>query len=141
APARPLARHILLVLVELARAGYDIVCSEPTAALMLCQDYLDLADDLDTKPVAEKTIELTAFLAKLHDAGRLRLDFQRLPCTVGHHVPCHIKALQRGVAGPRLLALVPGLRVQTIDVSCSRMAGTYGLKEAHLATSLAAGTP
>jgi len=108
---------------------------------MLSQDYLDLADDLDAKPVAEKTVELTDFLFAMHQSGRLRTDFQPVACSVGHHVPCHIKALKRPVAGPRLLELVPGLRVETIDVSCSGMAGTYGLKEETFETSLAAGKP
>ena len=36
------------VLADLVREGYRIVCSEPTAALMLSQDYLDLLDDPDT---------------------------------------------------------------------------------------------
>jgi Fe-S oxidoreductase len=62
-------------------------------------------------------------------------------CTVGHHVPCHVKALGLGVSGPRLLGLVPQLRPTTIDVSCSGMAGTYGLKADHFELSLAAGRP
>ena len=139
--ARRMARHNLRIFAELARAGYAIVCSEPTAAVMLRQDYLDLADDADAKPVAEKTIELTAFLAMLHDQRGLRTDFRPVGCAVGYHVPCHVKALQQGASGARLLALVPALRTRVIDVSCSGMAGTYGLKEENFATSLAAGKP
>lgn len=139
--ARRMARHNLRIFAELARAGYAIICSEPTAALMLRQDYRDLADDLDAKPVADKTVELTAFLWKLSEQGKLRTDFQPLPCAVGHHVPCHIKALGQGVAGPTLLNLIPEMRARTIDVSCSGMAGTFGLKEENFETSLAAGRP
>jgi Fe-S oxidoreductase len=54
-------------------------------------------------------------------------------------VPCHLKALGRPAAGPLLLALIPGLRVHTIDVGCSGMAGTYGLNAENYATSLEAG--
>jgi Fe-S oxidoreductase len=36
---------------------------------------------------------------------------------------------------------VPGVRAHTIDVSCSGMAGTWGLKAANYAASLAAGRP
>src|SRR5207249_1696175 len=115
--------------------------SEPTAALMFTQDALDLLDDPDARLVAENTVELTALLAELHQAGRLRTDFRPLDLGVGHHVPCHVKALGRPAAGPGLLGLVPGLRVHTIDVSCSGMAGTYGLRADSYATSLAAGRP
>jgi FAD/FMN-containing dehydrogenase/Fe-S oxidoreductase len=127
------------VLADLVREGYRIVCSEPTAALMLSQDYTDLFDDADTASVAARTVELTSFLAELHDAGRLRTDFQPVELTLGHHIPCHLKALGGPAAGPRLLSLIPGLRVHTIDHGCSGMAGTWGLKAANHATSLAAG--
>jgi FAD/FMN-containing dehydrogenase/Fe-S oxidoreductase len=139
--AREAARANLLVLAELAREGCPIVCSEPTAAVMLRQDYLDLVDDADARMVANRVVELTGFLWDRHRQGRLRTDFQPLEFGVGHHVPCHLKALGRPPAGPALLALIPGLRAFTIDLSCSGMAGTYGLKADNHATSLAAGRP
>jgi FAD/FMN-containing dehydrogenase/Fe-S oxidoreductase len=143
------ARRILLrnlrPLGELARAGYTIVCTEPTAALMLTQDALDLLadpDDLaDATLVARQTVEWTTFIWELLQQGRLRTDFSPLEVSVGHHVPCHLKALGEPPRGPGLLALIPGMRVRTIDVSCSGMAGTFGLKAANYGTSLEAGRP
>jgi FAD/FMN-containing dehydrogenase/Fe-S oxidoreductase len=137
--ARETALRNVRALADLAREGFRIVCSEPTAALMLSQDYLDLLDDTDTASVAAQTVELTTFLNELHDAGRLRTDFQPLDLALGHHIPCHLKALRGPAAGPRLLSLVPGLRVHTIDAGCSGMAGTWGMKAANHTTSLAAG--
>src|SRR5205807_1654984 len=58
---------------------------------------------------------------------------------VGHHVPCHLKALGFPPAAPELLALIPRLRVQTIDLGCSGMAGTFGLKAQNYELSLQAG--
>src|SRR5207245_2774486 len=97
--------------------------------------------DPDAQLVAEHTSELTSFLWELHVQGRLRTDFERLELSIAHHVPCHLKALGQPPAGAALLALIPGLRVHTIDVSCSGMAGTFGLKSSSHATSLAAGAP
>jgi FAD/FMN-containing dehydrogenase/Fe-S oxidoreductase len=128
-------------LADAARAGDTIVCSEPTAALFFRLDALGLSDDPDVKLVAERTVELTSYLWSLHQTGRLRTDFQPLPVTIGHHVPCHVKALKDGIHGPALLALIPELRVSTIDVSCSGMAGPYGLNASNLPVSLAAGRP
>jgi FAD/FMN-containing dehydrogenase/Fe-S oxidoreductase len=139
--AREIAQQNLHALGEAARAGWPIVCSEPTAALMLRRDYLDLLDDPDARLVAGRTVELTAFLWELHLEGRLRTDFRPLPWAVGHHVPCHLKALGGHAAGPDLLALIPALRVHRIDVSCSGMAGTYGLRADNLAISREAGRP
>jgi len=139
--ARETVQRNLLVLSDLAREGYPILCSEPTAALMLRHDALDLLDDADARLVAAQTVECTAFLWDLHQQGHLRTDFRPLPFAVGHHVPCHLKALGRPPVGPALLSLIPELRVHTIDVSCSGMAGTYGLKAENHAASLAAGRP
>lgn len=137
--ARAAARRNLRVLAPLARDGYRVVCSEPTAALMLTEDYPLLLDDPDAALVAANTVELTTFLGELHTAGRLRTDFAALDLTLGHHVPCHVKALRGPVAGPGLLSLIPGVTVHTIDAGCSGMGGTWGLKAANFDTSLAAG--
>jgi FAD/FMN-containing dehydrogenase/Fe-S oxidoreductase len=139
--AREAALANLRVLGELAREGYPIICSEPTAAYMLRHDYLDLVDDPDARAVAERTVELTSFLWDLHQDRKLRTDFRPLPVSVGHHVPCHLKALGRPPVGPALLALIPDLNVHTIDVSCSGMAGTFGLRAENYAVSLEAGRP
>jgi FAD/FMN-containing dehydrogenase/Fe-S oxidoreductase len=139
--AREAVQHNLHVLADLAREGFTILCSEPTAALMLRHDARDLLDDPDVALVAGRTVEATAFLWDLHRQGRLRTDFRPLPLAVGHHVPCHLKALGGAPAGPALLSLIPGLRVHTIDVSCSGMAGTFGLKAEKYAVSLEAGRP
>ncbi len=139
--AREAVEHNVHLLAEVAREGYRIVCSEPTAALMLKQDALDVLDDPDARLVAGQTVELTAFLQELFAAGRLRTDFQPLPFSVGHHVPCHVKALGGPAVGPDLLALIPGLRVRKIEVGCSGMAGTFGLQARNHALSLEAGRP
>jgi Fe-S oxidoreductase len=139
--AREVAQENLRILAELAREGCAILCSEPTAALMLQQDYLNLVEDPEAQLVADRTVELTTFLWDLHEQGLLRTDFQSLPLSVGHHVPCHLKALGKSPAGPRLLELIPGMRVHAIDVSCSGMAGTFGLKAENYAASLEAGRP
>lgn len=144
--ARETAAHNVRLLADLVRDGYHIICPEPTAAVALTQDYLDLLDDPDATLVAENTSELSAFLWELHAAGKLDTDFRPLDVQLGHHVPCHVKALRGGtdagrVGGPRLLELIPGVRVRTIDVGCSGMAGTWGLGAANYAASLAAGAP
>ncbi len=139
--ARETAQHNLRILGDLAREGYPIICSEPTAAVMLCQDYLHLVDDPDARLVADQAVELTTFLWDLHQHGRLRTDLRQLELQLGHHVPCHLKALGKPPAGPALLSLIPGLRVHTIDVHCSGMAGTFGFKAENYAVSLEAGWP
>jgi len=137
--AREIAQKNLRVLVEAARGGWPIVCSEPSGALMLTHDYLDLQADDDARAVAANTFELTAFLWKLHQNGKLRTDFKPLDISIGHHVPCHVKAINGPIAGPELLKLIPKLRLNPIDVGCSGIAGTFGMKSANYETSRLAG--
>jgi FAD/FMN-containing dehydrogenase/Fe-S oxidoreductase len=139
--AREMVQHNLHLLADLAREGFPILCSEPTAALMLRHDALTLFDDADAHVVAGQVVELTAYLWDLHQQGLLRTDFKPLQATIGHHVPCHLKALGRPPAGAALLGLIPGVRARTIDVSCSGMAGTFGFKSDRYAVSLEAGSP
>jgi Fe-S oxidoreductase len=139
--ARENARVNLRTLAELAREGIPIICSEPSAAVMLRQDYLDLIDDRDARLVAQQTVELTTFLGDLRRQGKLCTDLQPLAFAVGHHVPCHVKALGNPAEGPALLGLIPSLQVQALDISCSGMAGTFGLTTANYDTSLMAGRP
>ncbi len=139
--ARRMAQRNLNHLADLARMGYTILCSEPTAALMLKQDYHDLIDDPDVGRVAESTTELTAFLGRLKGEGKLRPPVQSIPCRVGHHVPCHMKVLVPEIAAPSLLQWIPGMEVVTMDLSCSGMAGTFGFKDSFFDLSLAAGKP
>lgn len=139
--AREIVQHNLRLLADLAREGYPILCSEPSAALMLRQDALYLLDDSDVQQVAGQTVEFTAYLWGLHQQGRLRTDLGRLELSLGHHVPCHLKALGGTPAGPALLSLIPGLRVHTIDKGCSGMAGTFGLRADSYSLSLSVGRP
>lgn len=140
--AKRLAQRNINTLEPFTREGYSILCSEPTTALMLKQDYLDILDDPGAHQVARHTVELMAYLHHLDEQGRLpRTPMEAFPLKLGHHIPCHIKALQLGVHGPQLLESAAGLRVHTLDISCSGMAGVYGLQQANYASSLRAGKP
>ena len=112
-PSLEMSQRNLRALAEVARDGMPIVCLEPTSALMFRQDLLDLLDDSDARTIARQTVLVTHFLADLHRQGQLRTDLQPLDLELGHHVPCHAKALGQDKAGPLLLGLIPNLRVHT----------------------------
>jgi len=140
--AKRLAQRNINVLEPLTREGYTILCSEPTTAIMLKQDYLDLLNDPGAQQVARHTVELMSYLQQLQDQGRLpQVKLDNFPLSIGHHVPCHIKALQQGIVSPRLLESSAGYQVHTLDLSCSGMSGVYGLQQANYASSLRAGKP
>lgn len=139
AKARRLARRNVIILAQAVRQGYQIVTSEPSAALCLTQEYPNLWDDEDTRLVAENTFDACAYLWRLHQQGHLELDLKPLPIVVGYHLPCHVRALGKGTPAENLLKLIPGLTVRRMDCGCSGMAGTYGLHKTNYRNSLRAG--
>ncbi len=137
--ARELASANLRVLGDVVRDGYTVVCSEPTAALMLKREYLKLTDDLDASLVAANTMDVGQYLAGLSARGQLPEPKNPLRARVGYHQPCHLRALDVGNPGLDLIRSIPELEVEYIDRGCSGMAGTYGLARKNFRTSLRAG--
>jgi Fe-S oxidoreductase len=137
--ARELLLANLRVLGNAVRDGYTIVCSEPTAALMLRRESLKLTDDLDAALVAENTMDLGQYLAGLHQRGQLPVPAHPIRAKAGYHQPCHLRALEVGNPGLDLIRLIPELDVQFIDRGCSGIAGTFGLSSRNFRNSLRAG--
>src|SRR5690606_36025673 len=98
---------------------YTVVATEPAAALCLKREYVNLLGDEDSQTVAASTFEACEFLWQLHQQDRLALDFQSIAAEVAYHQPCHIRAIDAGMAGPRLMELIPGLSVQPVEGGCS----------------------
>ena len=69
--ARSLAQANLRVLGDAVRDGYAIVCSEPTAALMLRSEYLKLTEDLDAQLVASNTHDVGEYIVGLDARNQL----------------------------------------------------------------------
>ena len=69
--AREPALANLRVLANAVRDGYTVVCSEPTAALMLRQEYVKLTEDLDAELVAANTMDVGQYLLGLEARGQL----------------------------------------------------------------------
>jgi Fe-S oxidoreductase/FAD/FMN-containing dehydrogenase len=143
--AREYAAKNVRRLAELARDGFRIVTTDPAVAVAFTRDYPRLlASDPDRKAdaelVAANVVEFTTLLAEWLAADELKPLTKNLSVTLGHHVPCRMKALKQ-LHAPTLLGLIPGTTVRTIDVSCSGMAGAWGLSRKNYAASLAAGRP
>jgi Fe-S oxidoreductase len=138
---RPLIEHNVRVLGEFAREGLPVLCTDPSAALCLSQEYPNLTDHPDQAVLSEAAIEATAFLAQLMDQGKLKQGFQPIEMKAVYHTPCHVKALGAVPAVSKLLALIPGLELHSIEKGCSGMAGAFGLTSQHFETSMQIGTP
>ena len=126
--AKRIASKNVELLAEWVRLGYQVVVTEPSAALAISHEYLSFVDDEDAQLVADNTLDACSYLWQLHQKGDLELDFRPLNASIGYHLPCHQKALGPNVPAVRLLKLIPGLQVEMMEKGCSGMAGTWGLK-------------
>lgn len=133
------ARKNTVALGDAVRHGYSIVVLEPAAAYCLKYVYPKLVDDDDARQVAERVFDLSEYLWRIHEQGRLELDFKPLNLSVGYHAPCRLKAMEIGTPGASLLGLIPGLVVRTIEEGCCGAAGSFGLRRDGFRTSLRAG--
>lgn len=141
ARAKKLAEKNVEQLAEWVRQGFQVVTTEPSAALAIRHEYLNLLSDSDAELVAANTTDASSYLWKLHQGGDLQLDFKPVNAAIGYHLPCHQRALGNDVPAMKLLRLVPGLQVDLLDKGCSGMAGTYGIKRKNYVRSLRMGFP
>lgn len=139
AAARVVAEHNIRELAEPAREGYPILCTEPSAALCLTQEYPMLLSNNDADVIAQQTMDAGSFLLDLHRRGKLKKDFSPLALKLAWHTPCHTRAMRRGQPLLDLLRLIPGVSVQVIEKGCTGMAGTFGLAAANFQQSLKIG--
>src|SRR5262249_16347014 len=119
--ARELIAKNLRTLSTAVRGGYTIVCSEPTAALLLRRECLKLARGRDADTVAENTRDVGHYLAGLEGRGHLPPRDHAVRVRVGYHQPCHLRALEVGTPGLDLVRTIPGVEADWLDLGCSGM--------------------
>ncbi len=139
ARAKKLIRTNVSLLADAVRQGYEIVTTEPSAALCLREEYPALLPGEDTDLIAANCQESSSYLWKMHIRGELELDFKPVSMSVVYHEPCHSRAMDDREPAYNLLKLVPGLQISPADSGCSGMAGTFGLQRRNFRTSVRIG--
>jgi len=124
--------NVEALLSQVAR-GRDIVVVEPSDAVMLQSDYLDLLSGTAVEQVAEATYGVCEFL-----------DRHGLDRTAGfagdgrlvYHGHCHQKATARDHHAVGVLRRA-GYTVEPLDSGCCGMAGSFGYEAEHYSMSRA----
>jgi FAD/FMN-containing dehydrogenase/Fe-S oxidoreductase len=136
--ARENARRNLDLLYPLLERGLPLVGLEPSCILTLRDDYRKLLPD-------DGRVEKLAEATRLFEEALLELvgDEAELPLQDGSpvllHGHCHQKALVGTEPTERVLGLVPGSDVRTVDSGCCGMAGLFGYEEGHYEVSMKMG--
>lgn len=139
--ARELLTANLRILGNAVRDGYTVIFTEPTALLVFRKEAARLTENLDAPLVAENARDAGQYVLGLLERADAPRPSNPVPSHVGYHQPCHLRALDIGTPGLRLLRAIPGLEATFVDQGCSGMAGIYGLSRRHFRASLRAGRP
>jgi len=129
-------------LARVVRAGYKIICSEPSAALCLKTELRHFVAGEDGQLVSENTYELMSYLFGLLEQGKLKpieqSEKERLlrryaprndsaPNFV-YHTPCHLFAIGGEGASIELLKGLCSVMIAELDAGCCGLAGTFGMQ-------------
>jgi len=135
--ARREARRTLEALAPYAAREAPVVGLEPACLYTLRDEMRAMLPGPDAEALAGQAMLFEEFLAREAAAARLALPLAPLPekraLLHGH---CHQKAFDAMPAVRSVLALVPGLEVQTVESSCCGMAGAFGYEAAHYDVSM-----
>ncbi len=119
--------------------GVPIVGLEPSCILGFRDEVPGLIGSDAAKRMAELAMTFEEFLAREHESGRLRLPLKSMARRALLHGHCHQKSFDVFTPVQKILKLIPGLEVETIESSCCGMAGSFGYGADTIDVSLAMG--
>jgi len=135
--ARAEARRTLAALAPFVERGVAVVGLEPSCLLTMRDEYLVMGLGPLAQRLATQAMLFEEFVAREHAAGRFAPAFEALPqSTALLHGHCHQKAFDAMGPVQRVLSLVPGLTVRTVESSCCGMAGSFGYEAQHFDLSM-----
>ncbi|MWG36402.1 FAD-binding protein [Halomarina oriensis] len=133
--ARERAQSVVDDLAPRIREGWDVVVLEPSDAVMLQHDYLDLLSGPDVEHLAENVYGFSEYV----DVHRLG---ERLPLSgtgrLTYHGHCHQKSTLKDHHAVGVLRRA-GYEVDPLDSGCCGMAGSFGYEAEHYSMSRAIG--
>ncbi|MCG8415722.1 MAG: FAD-binding protein [Pseudomonadales bacterium] len=136
--ARVEAQRTLAALQPFIERGVPVVGLEPSCLLTLRDEYLALIPGASTEALANNAFLFEEFLWQQQETGTLDLNLNSIEArNILIHGHCHQKAFAVMGSVEKLLKLIPGVNVSTIDSSCCGMAGSFGYEAEHYEDSMA----
>ncbi|NKE36400.1 FAD-binding protein [Natronococcus sp. JC468] len=130
--SRERARTNVEALAPYVEDGWEVVLVEPSDAVMLQSDYLDLLSGPDVEAVAESTYGVMEYIERFDLVDRLPTADPGESLT--YHGHCHQKATKKDGHAAGVLETV-GYEVDALDSGCCGMAGSFGYEAEHYSLS------
>jgi Fe-S oxidoreductase len=132
--AKAEAQRTLDTLAPWVERGVPIVGLEPSCLFSFRDEFTVMLPG--ATQLARNSFLFEEFLVREADAGRFDLALKPVAAKALLHGHCHQKAFGVMGAVERVLAMVPGLEVQTVESSCCGMAGSFGYEAEHYDVSM-----
>jgi FAD/FMN-containing dehydrogenase/Fe-S oxidoreductase len=134
--AKAEARRSLEALSPWVANGVPVLGLEPSCFYMLQDEWTVMLPGEATRALAAHAMPFEEFLARESKAGRLSLALKPLAAQALLHGHCHQKAFDAMPAVREALALIPDLKMSTIESGCCGMAGSFGYEAEHYEVSM-----
>ena len=135
--ARVEAERMIASLAPFIERHVPIIGLEPSCLLTLRDEYQAMKLGPLAAELGEQALLFEEFFARENASGKLRLPLEplaeRRALLHGH---CHQKAFGVMSAVQQTLALIPDLKVDTVESSCCGMAGAFGYEAVHFEVSM-----
>jgi Fe-S oxidoreductase len=132
--ARERAERVVDDLVPRVQGGWDVVVVEPSDAVMLQKDYLDLLPGREVETLSEYAYGVCEYLDR-HGLDA-EVEWSSPPESLTYHGHCHQKATKKDHHAVGVLRRA-GYEVDALDSTCCGMAGSFGYEAEHYSMSRA----
>ena len=139
--AKALANENVSIFKELISEETPLVGIEPSAILTFRDEYIRLADDVNSATVISKnTFTIEEFILKEFESGNIRTNqFSAEEKLVKIHGHCHQKALSSTHATFSILNIPKNYKPSIMNTGCCGMAGSFGYEKEHYKVSMQVG--
>lgn len=134
--AKAEASRTLEALAPWVANGVPVLGLEPSCLYTLKDEFTVLRPGEASRALAAQAMPIEEFLVRESEAGRLQLALRPVAAEALLHGHCHQKAFGAMGAVQKALALVPGLKTDTVESSCCGMAGSFGYEAEHYGVSM-----
>jgi FAD/FMN-containing dehydrogenase/Fe-S oxidoreductase len=139
--AKALANENVSIFKELISEETPLVGIEPSAILTFRDEYIRLADDVNSATIISKnTFTIEEFIQKEFEKGTIRTNqFTTEDKLVKIHGHCHQKALSSTHATFSILNIPKNYKPTIMNTGCCGMAGSFGYEKEHYKVSMQVG--
>jgi FAD/FMN-containing dehydrogenase/Fe-S oxidoreductase len=137
--ARHEAERVIAAVAPFVARGVPVIGLEPSCILGFRDEVPAMIKTEGATELSMHALMFEEFLVREAALGRLNLPLKPVAKRALIHGHCHQKAFGMLGAVERILRLVPGLKVETVESSCCGMAGAFGYGADTIDVSMAMG--